>query len=181
MAVKTVVNMDGMQKLLEKIRDSLAAKLLTKENFSVVVSSETTDCTTIFSPAIHLDPQRRYEMALVNLETYNSIPNITVANNTFVYSHNGGSLWKKITLPEGSYEISQINAAIRRQLEVNGDWNADDKSHYITVGANPSTLRAFIYISNSSYHVDLSSSAIKSILGFTPKHLLSAITKVKTR
>jgi len=77
-------------------------------------------------------------MALVNLEIYNSIPNITVANNTFVSSHNGGSLWKKITLPEGSYEISQINAAIRRQLEVNGDWNSDDKSHYITVGANPS-------------------------------------------
>jgi len=168
MTVKTVVSMDGMQKILEEIRDSLATP---KENLSVVVSSETTDWTTFFSPALHLDPQKRYEMALVNLESYNSIPNITATNNTFVYSPDDGTSWKQITLPEGSYEISQINTAIRRQLEVNGDWNADDKSHYIAVGANPSTLRAFIEISNSSYQVNLTTSAIKSILGFNPQTL----------
>ena len=121
MTVKTIVSMDRMQKILEEIRDSLQPK----ENFSVVVSSETTDWTTVFSPALHLNPQRRYEMALVNLESYNIIPNITAANNTFVYSPDGGTSWKKITLPEGSYVISQIDAAIRRRLEANGDWNAD--------------------------------------------------------
>ena len=35
MAIKTVVNMEGMQQVLEEIRDLLAPK----ENFSIVVTS----------------------------------------------------------------------------------------------------------------------------------------------
>jgi len=82
---KIVVTMEGMQQVLEDIRDLLAPK----ENFSIVVTSSGTDWTTHFSPPLYLNPKRRYELALVNLETYNSIPNITEANNHFVYSSNG--------------------------------------------------------------------------------------------
>jgi len=131
MAIKTVVNMEGMQQVLEEIRDLLAPK----ENFSSVVTSSGTDWTTHLSPPLFLNPKRRYELALVNLETYNSIPNITEANNHFVYSPNG-TTWKTITLPEGSYELVQINTEIQRQLEANGDWNSSKNTHYITLGAN---------------------------------------------
>lgn len=109
---------------------------------------------------------------MVNLETYNSIPNIT-SDNTFVYSPNSGVTWKTITLPEGSYEVAQMNVEIQRQLEANGDWNAGDSKHYISVGPNLSTLRAFIKIESATYQVDLAASSIRTTLGFNAQTLSS--------
>ena len=36
-----------------------------------------------------------YEIALVNLETYYSFPNIDDTNNVFIYSHDQGTTWTK--------------------------------------------------------------------------------------
>jgi len=160
--------MEGMQQVLEDIRDLLAPK----ENFSIVVTSSGTDWTTHLSLPLFLNPKRRYELALVNLEAYNSLPNITEANNHFVYSPNG-TTWKTITLPEGSYELVQINTEIQRQLEANGDWKSSKNTHYITVGANPSTLRTFIKIDSTAYQVDMASSTIRPTVGFNPQTLTS--------
>ena len=52
------------------------------------------------NPPIHLKKNRPF--ALVNLETYYSIPNISNKNNTFTYSANGGVEWHDITIPTGS-------------------------------------------------------------------------------
>jgi len=90
-----------------------------------------------------------------------------------VYSPDNGATWKTITLREGSYEVAQINAEIQRQLETNGDWNAGASEHYISVGANVSTLRAFIEITSATYQVDLASSSIRSTLGFNAQTLSS--------
>lgn len=173
MSVKTVLSFDGMQKVLEEIRDLLKLPPQVGENMSIVVSAQTTDWTTAFSPPLFLDPKRKFEMALINLETYNSIPNVTSSNNTFVYTPDSGTTWKTITMPEGSYEVTQINAEIQRQLETNGDWNAGSSTHYISVGANTSTLRAFIEITNASYQVDLTSSTIRTTLGFNAQIISS--------
>ena len=82
-----------------------------------MLSSTTTEWSTNISPPLYLNPKRNYELALVNLETYHSIPNIDSTNNTFVYSPDGGTTWKTITLPTGSYEIAQINVKVQRQLK----------------------------------------------------------------
>jgi len=161
--------MEGMQKILEEVRDLL----LPKENFSIIVSSDTSDWSTHFNQPLYLNPKRKYELALVNLETYNSIPNVTAVNNTFVYSSDNGAVWKTITIPEGSYEIAHIAAEIQRQLVINGDWNAQAKSPYISIGPNKSTLRAFIEITSQTYKVDMASSRIKTLLGFNPQMLSS--------
>ena len=63
----------------------------------------------------------------------------------------------------------QINTEIQRQLEANGDWNSSKNTHYITVGANPSTLRTFIKIDTAAYQVDMASSTIRTTLGFNPQ------------
>src|SRR5678816_424484 len=122
--------MERLEEILKEIRDLT----LPKENFSIIYSSDQTDYTTNFSPMLHLNPNKRFELALVNLETYNSIPNVDGNNNKFVYSNNAGTTWYPIVLPEGCYEIPQINAAIQRQLERNGHWNhtVNPQSHYIT-------------------------------------------------
>jgi len=69
--------------------------------------------------------------------------------------------------------VAQINAAIQQQLEVNGDWNSSGQTHYITVGANPSTLRAFIEITSITYQLDVALSSIRTTLGFDPQTLTS--------
>ena len=159
--------MERLEELLKEIQDLT----LPKENFSIICSSDQTDYTTNFSPMLHLNPNKRFELALLNLEPYNSIPNLDGTNNRFVYSYDGGKTWSTIMLPEGCYEIPQINAAIQRQLERNRHWNntANPQSHYITVGANSSTLRAYVEITNDNYRVDFSRSTIRSMLGFNPK------------
>ena len=62
-------------KLLEKIAKNTSPK----HSKQIIVSAEKTDFETTFNPPIELENE--YEIALVNLETYYSFPN--VKNNIF--------------------------------------------------------------------------------------------------
>ena len=75
-----IFDMDRLEELLKEIRDLT----LPKENFSIICSSDQTDYTTNFSPMLHLNPNKRFELALVNLETYNSIQKILFQSNRFL-------------------------------------------------------------------------------------------------
>ena len=55
-------------------------------------------------------------MALVNLETYYSFPNIHAGNNSRGYIPDNGANWFPIA---GSNNIKDINAEIERQLDLN--------------------------------------------------------------
>ena len=57
-----------------------------KRSFSIVVSDNKTKLKTLFKPPIQLDKKRDYEIALINLESYYSFPNIDRSNNCFSYS-----------------------------------------------------------------------------------------------
>ena len=58
-------------------------------------------------------------MALVNLETYNSFPNIDSSNNNCRYSPDKGTTWLNINVPEGSYEIVDIDEYVQRIMKEN--------------------------------------------------------------
>ena len=68
-----------MEQLLEKN----ALNTEPKESFQIVVSDNRTKFTTQFNPHIQLKKNKGYEIALVNLETYYSFPNITDDNDHF--------------------------------------------------------------------------------------------------
>ena len=53
----------------------------TRSSFSIVVSDNKTRFKTWFKPSIQLDKKKDYEIALINLETYYSYPNIDRSNN----------------------------------------------------------------------------------------------------
>jgi len=57
-----------------------------KTSTQIVVSENSTKIKTTFNPPNELDRTRKYEMALVNLETYYSFPNLSDENNVFRYS-----------------------------------------------------------------------------------------------
>ena len=54
-----------------------------KDSISLILDSSNTDFITNYSPTIQLKKDKQYEIALVNLETYYSFPNIDNKNNIF--------------------------------------------------------------------------------------------------
>jgi hypothetical protein len=134
---------------------------------TLILSGETTDFITYLSPSIHLDPNENYEAALLSIDLYNSIPNITEENNKFKYSADNGTTWKIITLDKGSYELAAINDEIKRQMILNGDYDNTNNEFYINITANVSELKCIVDITNISYIVDFTvENSIGPTLGF---------------
>ena len=158
-----------MEALLEKIvlnTENLARNMEPKESFSILVSENSTQIRTKFNPLIQLDKNKKYEMALVNLETYNSFPNIDATNNHFAYSPDNGRNLFHMQLPEGSYEIVDINEYIQRIMKDNGHFDAAEDMYYIKLQANNTTLKSVLDIA-PDYQVDLTSeNTLGTVLGF---------------
>ena len=74
-----------------------------KTSFYIVVTDKRTHVKTRFNLLIQLDKSKKNEMALVNLETYYSFPNVDQSKNNFRYSPDNGDTWFNIDILEGSY------------------------------------------------------------------------------
>ena len=92
---------------------------------------ESTKIKTTFNPPLELDRTRKYEMTLVNLETYYSFPNLSDENNVFRYSSGfievgrgdeDDSTWQRqwveVQIPEGSYDLIDIAETIKIMIIV---------------------------------------------------------------
>ena len=51
-----------------------------------ILSGKEADFTTFYPSTIHFNQNKKYEAALLSIDLYNSIPNITEENNQFNYS-----------------------------------------------------------------------------------------------
>ena len=58
-----------------------------------IMSGLKSDFTTKYSPPISLDESKQYEAALLSIDLFNSIPNITNLNNVLRYSKDDGNSW----------------------------------------------------------------------------------------
>ena len=83
---------------------------------------------------------KKYEIALVNLETYYSFPNVEDTNNHFSYSPDGGGIWYHILIPEANYDIEDIDGVIQQKIKQNGH------AANVTISANTSTLKAVLIL-----------------------------------
>ena len=147
--------------LLEKI----VANTAHKTSFQIIVSNNKSNFK--ISPAIELEKGKEYEIALVNLETYYSFPNIDETNNVFVYSPDNGNSWIKLKIPEGSYEIDDINNTIQHEIEKRGHYDSINEDYYINISANSNTLKS-VLILEKDYQVDFNhQNSISKVLGFT--------------
>jgi len=68
--------------ILEEIERNTPPKTSTQ----IVVSENSTEIKTTFNSPLELDCTQKYEMALFNLETYYSFPNLSDENNVFRFS-----------------------------------------------------------------------------------------------
>src|SRR5260221_8937352 len=88
---------------------------------TLILTGNTTDFTTYLSPQIRHDPSKKYEAALLSINLYNTIPNVTEENNKFKYSSDDGNTRKL------------INDEIQRQMLTNGDFDVTNDEFYITI------------------------------------------------
>ena len=147
-----------MEALLEKIVQNTEPK----SSLQIIVSNNKTRFKTRFNPPIQLDKNKQYEIALVNLETYYSFPNIDASNNYFRYSPDDGDTWFEMCIPEGSYDIININDTIQQKMRQNGHYDPTN----IAISANSNTLKSVLILENN-YQVDFRHpNSISRVLGF---------------
>lgn len=158
-----------METLLEKIAkntEAITRNTEPKSSFYILLSEKSAQIRTKFNPLIQLDKTKKYEMALINLETYYSFPNIDATNNNFRYSPDNGATWINIDLPEGSYEIVDISEYIQRIMKENGHYKINDDKYNITLEPNNNTLRSVLEIA-ANYSIDFTTeNSIRTVLGF---------------
>jgi hypothetical protein len=141
-----------------------------KDSFSLILNSNKTKFITNYSPPIELKKDKIYEMALVNLETYYSFPNIDKTNNIFKYSTDKGTNWFEIEIPEGSYELNQINDELFRIMKSRKHYDKKNNKSFINIGANLATLKCVIQINDPNYQIDFSHErSMNLLLGYDKK------------
>ena len=79
-----------------------------KDSQQIIVRSTKTDFDTIYKEPIELSNEKEYEIALVDLETYYSFPNISNHNNIIDYFNVLTQEVKRITIPKGSYGYTDV-------------------------------------------------------------------------
>ena len=100
-------------------------------------------------PPIDLNKKKYYEIALINLETYYSFPNIDSSNNCFSYSPGANAPWFDIIIPECSYHVEDINEFIHRQMRKNGNYDKASDKHNNELSTNINSLKSAMIINNN--------------------------------
>ena len=75
----------------------------------------------------------KWRLSISRLTT--RFPNIDASNNYFRYSPDGGTTWVDIFIPEGSYDIVDINDTIQQKMRQNGHYDSVNEDYYITISA----------------------------------------------
>ena len=151
---------------MENILNRIEKNTRHKSSYQILLSNNKTSLKERFNPSIKLDKTSKYEIALVNLETYYSFPNSTEKNNKFIYAHDGGATWTTIVVPTGCYELSDLNRVIQEQMQRNGHWDSANDTYYISLGANTATLKCVMNISHN-YIVNFTmANSLNKVLGF---------------
>ena len=139
-------------KHLEEIAENTRGRV----GYQLIVSGNTSSIVTVFDQPIKLNPRKQYELALLNLETYNSCPNINKTNNKLRFRTDDKSEWKMVEIPVGSYEIKAISTVITTQVGSNN----------IILLPNVNTLKSILSI-KGTYEVDFNiTNSIRTVLGF---------------
>ena len=136
--------------------------------YTFIMTGTKSDFTTKYSPTIHLHTHKKYEVALLSVDLFNSIPNVTSKNNVLKYSVDNGASWKTIELATGAYELAAINSELQRLLQKN-EKSAErgDFDNTFVITPNISKLTSIIEIIKPQFKIDFGvPNSIGTVLGF---------------
>lgn len=120
-----------------------------------------------FYNPIELDSEYDYALALIGFHTYNSIPNIEegVNNKLYYWELGDRSKEKVISIPTGSYEISDIEAYIQGQVTSPTTKGVE----YFSLKPNNNTLKCEI---RSKHEINFKPvDSLASLLGYSAREL----------
>lgn len=124
-------------------------------SFTLSLSGTSSTLQAQYFPPIELSTNKNYVLGLVELLSFNSIPNIDTGKNKFYVGN------EVIVLPTGSYEIEDIEKYLQEALA--------PKGISINLKPNNNTLRSVI---KCSHDVDFRpQDSIARLLGFTQRAL----------
>lgn len=125
--------------------------------------------STDFVPPIELDPNSQYGIALIGFYSYNTIPNIE--ENTYLHYSEGGKE-KKLQIPSGTYEISDIENYLSKYLVKENE--SEKRENFFYLRPNNTTLKCELF--HRSISIDFTTSIeLGRLLGFSQKHLPAGI------
>ena len=156
--------MDQTASVQEYLR-SLVEHSTPKYGHYIQVNGQKSLIHTVFSPPIALPAGcTTYEIACTGVETYYTFPNInSERNGSIKVSVDAGTSWTTITIPTGSYELSAINATLKRLI---AERIAGGKESNLCLVANNNTLQS-VLILEDKVQVDFNvENSICEILGF---------------
>ena len=81
-------------------------------------------------------------------------------NNTLLYSHNSGTNWTTITLPDGNYSYDNLNRYIQQVLQNNGHSSTGVKLTFIS-----SLFRVQLTLENG-FQLDLRTGDFSDLIGY---------------
>lgn len=126
---------------------------------TVTISGSQSILSADFNPPIYLDDDKNYLLGLADFETFMTIPNIEDGCNKFYVGN------KIITIPEGSYEISDLETCIKMEISEQHPYEPIS----LILEANPNTLKTLI---KCSHPIDFThDDSIGKLLGFNKKIL----------
>ena len=157
-----------MEEKLQQIINNIEASKFEETIRLESINDDSSILKTKLNVPIKLDPSRHYKVGLRYLSLYNNITNINSTNNNF-HCSNGqrpgtiSKITESITLLPGAYEITQIDAELKRQLAQHGV--GGDSFDII---AHPEINRIAIHIKKEGFQIDRNIfNSITTFLGFT--------------
>ena len=139
--------------MTEELLKQLVKNTSPKESQQIIIRSNKTDFDTNFRIPLELSNEKEYEIALVDLETYYSFPNITDNNNIIDYYKISTRELKRITIPKRCYEFEMIVEEISKQ-------------DAFEIVVNTNTLKSIMKV-KPNYRVRFVENSLKTVLGFT--------------
>jgi hypothetical protein len=127
-------------------------------------SEKTSILSRDFNPPIYLEEDVDYEIALVDFDTYYSIPNIDSRNNSLIW-YDANNSAQEIHLPEGAYELNNIESALQREIT-----KRDSNANIILELDSPSSQVIINSNRKLSFDVD---NTLGSVLGFSQRSIES--------
>ena len=126
--------------------------------FYLLLSKRSTQIATNFRQTLQLDG--KWEIALVGFETYYSFPNIDITKNNSRYSLDDSVTWHDINVPEGCYEISDINDCMQKILKERGV-----SENFISIQPNNNKLKCVLNVA-AGHKVDFTTAnSLRTVLG----------------
>ena len=118
-------------------------------SITLILSGTSSILESYYFPPIELSPHKKYALGLIELLTFNSIPNIDSSCNSLKIGQ------QIVKLPTGSYEITDIDKYIQKVLE----------NIQFSLSANNNTLKSIIKCSEP---IDFTvENSIAPLLGFS--------------